>query len=133
MPDISTAGRYRVIWNGRNPDEVRYEISPGTEMRLVGDGISGVNAWDPGASPQMTWLGNGRWSITVSLLANKDVKFLAGNAWGAFDYEDNSGGSQAVGVARKIRWEGGNNFKTPATAGTYTIVLDENNQTVTFN
>ncbi|MCA6467771.1 MAG: SusF/SusE family outer membrane protein, partial [Chitinophagaceae bacterium] len=133
MPDITTAGRYRVIWDGRNPDQLRYEISPGTEMRLVGDGISGVNAWDPGASPQMTWLGNGRWSITVSLLANKDIKFLAGNAWGAFDYEDASGGSQAVGVARKIRWEGGNNFKTPATGGTYTIVLDENNQTVTFN
>ena len=133
MPDITTAGRYRVIWDGRNPDQLKYEISPGTEMRLVGDGISGVNAWDPGASPQMTWLGNGRWSITVSLLANKDIKFLAGNAWGAFDYEDASGGSQAVGVARKIRWEGGNNFKTPATGGTYTIVLDENNQTVTFN
>lgn len=133
MPDINSAGRYRVIWNGRNPDEVRYEISPGTEMRLVGDGISGVNAWDPGASPQMTYLGNGRWSITASLLANKDIKFLAGNSWGAFDYEDASGGSQAVGTARKIRWEGGNNFKTPAVAGTYTIVLDENNQTVTIN
>jgi hypothetical protein len=38
-----------------------------------------------------------------------------------------------VGVARKIRWEGGNNFKTPVAAGTYTIILDENNQTVTFN
>jgi hypothetical protein len=133
MPDISTAGRYRLIWNGRNPDEVRYEISPGTEMRIVGDGISGVNAWDPGASPQMTYLGNGRWSISVSLLANKDIKFLAGNAWGAFDYEDASGGSQSVGTARKIRWEGGNNFKTPATAGTYTVVLDENNQTVTIS
>ncbi|MFM9021091.1 MAG: SusE domain-containing protein [Sediminibacterium sp.] len=133
MPDITSAGRYRVIWDGRNPDQIKYEISPGTEMRLVGDGISGVNAWDPGASPQMTWLGNGRWSITANLLANKDIKFLAGNAWGAFDYEDASGGSQAVGVARKIRWEGGNNFKTPATGGTYTIILDENNQTVTFN
>ncbi|NDA61025.1 MAG: hypothetical protein EBX50_03175 [Chitinophagia bacterium] len=133
MPDISTAGRYRVIWNGRNADEVRYEISPATEMRLVGDGIQGVNAWDPGSSPTMTYNGNGQWSITVNLLANKDIKFLAGNAWGAFDYEDNSGGSQAVGVARKIKWEGGNNFKTPATAGLYTIVLDENKQTVTIN
>ncbi|MEI8111719.1 MAG: SusE domain-containing protein [Chitinophagia bacterium] len=133
MPDISTAGRYRVIWNGRNADEVRYEISPATEMRLVGDGIQGVTAWDPGSSPTMTYNGNGQWSITVNLLANKDIKFLAGNAWGAFDYEDNSGGNQAVGVARKIKWEGGNNFKTPATAGLYTIVLDENKQTVSIN
>jgi hypothetical protein len=133
MPDITTAGRYRVIWNGRNADEVRYEISPATEMRLVGDGIQGVSAWDPGASPALTYSGNGRWTITTNLLANKDIKFLAGNAWGAFDYEDNSGGSQGVGTARKIKWEGGNNFKTPAVAGTYTIVLDEQKQTVTIS
>jgi hypothetical protein len=133
MPDITTAGRYRVIWNGRNADEVRYEISPATEMRLVGDGIQGVSAWDPGASPSLTYSGNGRWTITTNLLANKDIKFLAGNAWGAFDYEDNSGGSQGVGTARKIKWEGGDNFKTPAVAGTYTIVLDEQKQTVTIS
>jgi hypothetical protein len=133
MPDITTAGRYRVIWNGRNADELRYEISPATEMRLVGDGIQGVSAWDPGASPALTYSGNGRWTITTNLLANKDIKFLAGNAWGAFDYEDNSGGSQGVGTARKIKWEGGSNFKTPAVAGTYTIVLDEEKQTVTIS
>jgi hypothetical protein len=133
MPDITTAGRYRVIWNGRNADEVRYEISPATEMRLVGDGIQGVSAWDPGASPALTYSGNGRWTITTNLLANKDIKFLAGNAWGAFDYEDNSGGSQGVGTVRKIKWEGGDNFKTPAVAGTYTIVLDEQKQTVTIS
>jgi hypothetical protein len=104
-------------------------------MRLVGDGIdqAGVNAWDPGSSPQMTYAGDGVWTITVNLFANKDIKFLAGNAWGAFDYEDNSGQSQATGVAKKIRWEGGNNFKTPGTAGTYTITLDEKSQTVTIN
>lgn len=124
FPDITTAGRYRVIWDGRDRDNIKYFISPGTEMRVVGDGINGVPAWDPASSPQMTYNGNGVWTITLSLLANKDIKFLAGNAWGAFDYEDNSGGSQSVGSPRAIRWEGGNNFKTPATAGTYTITLD---------
>lgn len=135
FPNITTAGRYRVIWDGRNVDDIRYEMSPATEMRLVGDGINeaGVNDWDPGSSPQMTYNGNGQWSITVNLKANKDIKFLAGNAWGAFDYEDNSGGSQALGTPRPIKWEGGSNFKTPAVAGSYTIVLDENNQTVTIN
>jgi hypothetical protein len=47
MPDIATAGRYRVIWDGRNVDNVKYEMSPATEMRVVGDGMQGVNDWDP--------------------------------------------------------------------------------------
>lgn len=131
--DFATPGRYRVIWDGRDRDNVKYFASPATEMRVVGDGMTGIPAWNPGASPQMTYAGNGIWTITIALDANKDIKFLAGNDWGAFDYEDNSGGSQAVGTPRAIKWEGGSNFKTPATAGSYTITLNENLQTVTFN
>jgi len=132
---LAAAGDYRVIWDGRNPDDVKYHISPADEMRLVGDGIdqAGVNDWDPASSPQMTYNGNGVWTITIALKANKEIKFLAGNAWGAFDYEDNSGGSQATGTPKSIVWDGTANFKTPATAGTYTITLNEYAQTVTIN
>ncbi len=133
FPNITTAGRYRVIWDGRDVNNIKYFMSPATEMRLVGDGITGVNAWDPPTSPQMIYMGNGVWTITIGLEANKDIKFLAGNNWGPFDYEDNSGQSQAVGTPRKIKWEGGNNFKTPTVAGTYTITLDEYAQTMTIN
>ncbi len=135
FPNITTAGRYRVIWDGRDVNAVKYETSLANEMRVVGDGINqaGVNDWDPPTSPQMTFTGNGVWTITLNLKANKSIKFLAGNAWGAFDYEDNSGGSQATGTARKIKWDGGGDFKTPATAGTYTITLNENAQTLTIN
>ncbi len=133
--DYPSAGRYRVIWDGRDRDNIKYFTSPATEMRLVGDGMNvpGVNDWDPPTSPQMTYSGNGIWTITIALKANKDIKFLAGNAWGAFDYEDNSGGVQTLGTPRPIKWDGGPNFKTPATAGTYTITLNENLQTVTIN
>lgn len=133
MPDIATAGRYRVIWDGRGIDNVKYEMSPAAEMRVVGDGIQGVAAWNPGASPQMTYMGSGKWQISITLIGGKDIKFLAGNDWGAFDYEDNSGGVTATGIARKIKWSGGDNFKTPTLSGTYTIVLDEHAQTVTIN
>ncbi len=133
MPNIASAGRYRVIWDGRNVDNVKYEMSPATEMRVVGNGIQGVPDWNPGASPQMTYAGNGVWTITLNLVAGKDIKFLAGNDWGAFDYEDNSGGSTATGTARKIKWEGGDNFKTPTASGSYTITLNEKTQTVTIN
>lgn len=128
----ASAGRYRVIWDGRNVDNVKYEMSPATEMRLVGDGIdqAGVNDWSPETSPQMNYQGFGVWTITINLKANKDIKFLAGNAWGAFDYEDRSNGNTDTGVNRGIGWDGGNNFKTPATAGTYTITLNEYTQTM---
>ena len=133
MPDVSATGRYRVIWDGRDVNNIKYEISPATEMRVVGNGITGVSDWNPGASPQMTYVSSGGWTISIALDANEDIKFLAGNSWGAFDYEDASGGSQSTGSPRRIKWDGGPNFKTPATAGTYTITLNENTQTVTIN
>ncbi len=133
FPNITNSPtRQRVIWDGRDVNNTKYEMSPATEMRLVGDGMNqaGVNDWDPPTSPQMTYSGNGVWTITIALKANKDIKFLAGNAWGAFDYEDNGAGT---GGDRKIRWEGGNNFKTPGTAGTYTVTLNEYTQTMRIN
>lgn len=129
----NTAPRTRLIWDATNTQQIRYEKSPAAEMRVVGDGMQGVNAWDPGASPQMTYSGNGTWTLTLNLIGNKEIKFLAGNAWGAFDYEDNSGGSQATGTPRAIKWDGGPNFKTPASSGSYTITLNEHTQTVTIN
>lgn len=127
------ATRLRAIWDGTNTQQLRYELHPAAEMRVVGNGIQGVNEWDPGTSPQMTYLGDGKWQITLTLIADRDIKFVAGNAWGAFDYEDNSGGSTATGSPRSIKWDGGGNFKTPGATGSYTITLDEHAQTVTIN
>lgn len=126
MPDIPAAGMYRFIWDGTDVKNVHYEMSSAAEMRVVGDGmnIPGVGDWDPGTSPQMTYLGNGIWSAVLALKANKEIKFLAGNAWGAFDYENAGGG--------KIKYDGGPNFNTPGTAGTYTITLNEHTQTYTI-
>ena len=113
------SGRTRTFWDGSDPLNLKYSLSPATEMRVVGNGmnIPGVNDWDPGSSPQMTYQGNGLWRATLVLKANREIKFLSGNAWGAFDYEDAGGG--------KIRDDGNNNFATPITAGTYTITLNE--------
>jgi hypothetical protein len=134
FPNITTPGRYRIIWDGRNVNNIKYELSPATEMRVVGDGIQGVAAWTPGVSPQMTYAGNGKWTITTTLVGGKDIKFLAGNDWGAFDYEDSGdAGSAGSTVKRGLRWEGGDNFKTPASTGVYTIELDENAQTVSIH
>lgn len=119
-------GRMRAIWDGSNTTNLQYSLTPATEMRVVGNGmnIPGVNDWDPPSSPQMTYAGNGVWTATLALKPG-EIKFLSGNAWGAFDYEDAGGG--------KIRWDGSNNFTTPATAGTYTITLNEYTASYTIN
>lgn len=129
----AAATRVRAIWNGTNPQQVKFDKSPATEMRVVGNGMQGVPDWNPGASPQMTYNGNGVWTITLTLVANKEIKFLSGNDWGAFDYEDNSGGSTATGTPRSIKWDGSDNFKTPVATGSYTITLNEHTQIVTIN
>ncbi|TDH25133.1 SusF/SusE family outer membrane protein [Segetibacter sp. 3557_3] len=133
---VNPPGRYRVIWDGRDSSALKYDMTAAAQMRVVGDGmdVPGVNDWDPGSSPQMNYLGQGRWQIRLSLKAGKDIKFLAGNAWGAFDYEDNGdNGSTGSNTNRKLKWDGGGNFKTPAVAGTYTIILDEYAQTMQIN
>ncbi|MET0636584.1 MAG: SusF/SusE family outer membrane protein [Chitinophagaceae bacterium] len=128
------AGLSRLIWDGTDPLNLKYQLMAATEMRIVGNGMdqAGVNDWDPGSSPQMTYGGNGVWTLTINLKADKEIKFLAGNDWGAFDYEDASNGNQTPATAMKIAWNGGPNFKTPLVAGTYTITLNEKTQTVTI-
>ena len=120
------AGRYRVVFDASNVKDQYYYVSAANEMRVVGGGFSpGVAEWSPGSSPQMTYQGNGVWTITLTLNANKPFKFVAGNDWGVFDYEDAGNG--------KIQWTGGDNFSTPSVAGTYTITLNEYTGTYTIN
>ena len=127
MPNITTAGVYRVIWNGSDVNNIKYDMNSGAEMRIVGDGIQGVAEWTPGVSPTMTYLGLGKWRIIRKMIPGKDFKFVAGNAWGAFDYEDAGSG--------KIKWDGGGNMKVPGgfnSALDCTIILDEYTQTWTI-
>jgi starch-binding outer membrane protein SusE/F len=126
----AAAGKYRVIWDGRSRDEVTYTMMLANEMRVVGNGLDGVAEWTPSVSPTMNYSGNGIWTLTVNLIGGKEIKFLAGNDWGAFDYED--AGDTGTPGERKIKWEGGGNFNTPATSGTYTITLNEITQKVTI-
>lgn len=127
------ATRSRFIWDGTDPQQLKYEMFAASTMRVVGDGMVGVNDWDPANSPEMTYAGNGVWTITLNLKAGKEIKFLSGSAWGDFDYEDDGdAGSSGAITKRKIKWTGGGNFSTPAAAGTYTITLDEYHQTVTI-
>lgn len=123
MPNITKPGFYRVIWNGSDVNNIKYDTSSATEMRIVGDGINGTPAWDPANSPQMTYLNNGKWQIITKMIPGKNFKFLSGDAWGAFDYEDNGNGT--------IRWDGSTNMTVPLgidATKNCTIILDEYTQ-----
>jgi hypothetical protein len=111
FPNITAADNYRIIWDGTNRDNIKYEISHG--LRVVG----AFQGWDPGTATPMTYNGNGVWQITITLPAG-DFKFVSADGW-VFNYG---------GTGGKISRDGPN---LNVSGGTYTITVDEYNQTYT--
>ena len=111
FPNITAADTYRVIWDGTNVDNIKYEISHG--LRVVGN----FQGWDHSTATPMTYAGNGVWTVTITLPAG-DFKFVSADGW-VFNYG---------GTAGKISRDGPN---LTVAGGTYTITVDEYNQTYT--
>jgi starch-binding outer membrane protein SusE/F len=124
MPNIASAGKYRVIWDGTDKNNIKYSLTNGG-MYVIGSATNG--GWDNQAGqndtqrPPLTYMGNGVWQGSVPLIAG-EIKFIV--LKGSWDF--NYGGS-----AGKIA-QGGSNIAI-ATPGTYTITVDEYNQTYTIN
>jgi hypothetical protein len=110
MPN-ATAGTYRVIWDGTDVNNVKYEMFKG--LRIVG----AFQGWNPATAPDMNYLGNGRWQRTITLTAG-EFKFVSADGWD-FNYGK---GATTGSLAR-----GGDNLNVAA--GTYTITVDEYNRT----
>ncbi|MBN9383074.1 MAG: SusF/SusE family outer membrane protein [Chitinophagaceae bacterium] len=125
MPNIPSAGTYKVIWDGTDIKNLKYTLQS-WHMYLIGDATAG--GWDNASPnlPELTYQGNGVWKITgVPLTGGKAFKFLM--VKGTWDY--NYGGTQGdtspmTGTAK----EGGGNILVPA-SGTYTVTIDEYNHT----
>ncbi|MBI1782403.1 MAG: SusF/SusE family outer membrane protein [Sphingobacteriales bacterium] len=123
MPNIASAGKYRVIWDGSDKNNIKYSLSNGA-MYVIGSATLG--GWDNNASqndtqrPPLAYMGNGVWQGSVTLTAG-EIKFIV--LKGSWDF--NYGGSGG-----KIS-QGGANIAV--SAGTYTITVDEYNQTYTIN
>ena len=124
MPNINPAGKYRVIWDGSDKNNIKYSLTNGA-MYVIGSAT--VGGWDNLAGqndtqrPPLTYMGNGVWQGSVNLTAG-EIKFIV--LKGSWDF--NYGGS-----AGKIS-QGGSNL-TIASPGTYNITVDEYNQTYTIN
>jgi hypothetical protein len=112
MPAITTPGTYRVIWDGTDVNNIKYKMSSG--LRVVG----GFQNWTPETAPAMTYQGNGVWKTTIALPAG-EFKFVSAEGWD-FNYGGSGGMSGTIS-------EGGGNLSVAG--GTYTITVDEYNQT----
>lgn len=110
-------GLVRAIWDGTNPQQVRYELSK-AQLRVVG-GAPEFGSWIPDNALNMTYLGNGIWEVTVTIAASAEFKFVSSQGW-SYNY-GGSGGDNGT-ISRD-----GPNLNKPA--GTYTIRVDEYNQT----
>jgi hypothetical protein len=110
MPN-ATAGTYRVIWDGTDVNNVKYEMFKG--LRIVG----AFQGWNPATAPDMNYLGNGRWQRTITLTAG-EFKFVSADGW---DFNYGKGATTGSLV------RGGDNLNVAA--GTYTITVDEYNRT----
>ncbi len=115
------SGLRRIVWDGTDIKNLKYSVTDGT-LFLVGNATAG--GWDNSAGnaalPAMTYSGNGKWTVTTTLVAG-EFKFIVTK--GSWDF--NFGGKDG-----KIA-EGGDNLSV-ATGGSYTITLDEYNRTYTI-
>jgi starch-binding outer membrane protein SusE/F len=115
--ETGTPGLVRAVWDGTNPQQVRYSMTKG-QLRIVG-GAAVIGNWDPNNALDMTYMGNGVWQKTVTFTGGTDFKFVSASGWD-LNYGDAGGG--------KIS-EGAGNISRPA--GTYTVTVDEYNRTFT--
>ncbi|MFM2137810.1 MAG: hypothetical protein RJA57_117 [Bacteroidota bacterium] len=115
--ETGVAGLVRCIWDGTNPQQVRYSMNRG-QLRIVGS-LPVVGSWNPDNALDMNYMGNGVWQRTLTLPSAGEFKFVSASGW-SFNYGDAGGG--------RIVENGGNLNRG---AGTYTITVDEYNRTFT--
>ena len=114
----AVAGLVRAVWDGTNPQQVKYEMTKG-QLRIVG-ALPIIGGWNPDNALDMTYMGNGVWQKAVTFSGATEFKFVSASGW-VLNYGD-AGSGKIV--------EGGGNYSRPA--GTYTITVDEYNRTCTI-
>lgn len=112
----------RAIWDGTDPQQLRYSLS-NAQLRVVG-GAAVIGDWNPDNALNMTYKGNGVWEATVTFSANTEFKFVSAEGW-SFNY-GGDGGSGNSGTISKD----GPNLNKPA--GTYKITVNEYTQSYTI-
>lgn len=112
----------RAIWDGTDPQQLKYSIS-NAQLRLIG-GATVIGDWNPDNALNMTYKGNGIWEVTVTFSANTEFKFVSAEGW-SFNYGGDGGSGNSGNISKD-----GPNLNKPA--GTYKITVNEYTQTYTI-
>jgi starch-binding outer membrane protein SusE/F len=118
------AGRWRCIWDGTDTKNLRYAVSAPGELYMIG-GDANIGNWDNSAGnaniPKFTYLGNGQWSLTVTVSSGAFFKLIMEK--GNWDLQWGKG--SAPGTMKMRFFDADPDaFNFPA-AGTYTVLVDE--------
>ncbi len=111
-------GKVRAIFDYSNVSNPQFSLTEGNGMWVIGDAT--VGGWSNSGNetdvqrPPLAYQGNGVWSGSVALSAGS-IKFIVKKGDWGFSY----GGSNGM-----ISYQNGSNISI-ATAGTYTITVDE--------
>lgn len=116
--ETGVTGLVRTIWDGTDPQKVKYRMYKG-QLRIVG-GAPVIGDWNPDNALDMTYMGSGVWQKSVTFTGSTEFKFVSASGW---DYNLGDAGGGRIS-------EGSANITKPA--GTYTITVDEYNGTFTI-
>lgn len=118
----AAAGNRRIVWDGIDPLNLKYSNTQ-AKMYLIG-GDPAIGNWNnsPGtALPEMTYLGNGLWTVNVTLSGATVFKFIVEKGVWGYQYGDDGSG--------KAIFRNGDSDPDPnainIAAGTHTITLNE--------
>lgn len=123
------AGNRRIVWDASNVLALKYSSTQAKVFLIGGD--AAIGNWNNSPStalPEMTYLGNGLWTVNVTIGSSTAFKFIVEKGVWSYQYGDGGGG--------KAQFRNGDSDPDPnainISAGPHTITLNEYTGTYTI-
>lgn len=124
------SGLMRTYFDGSAAVNLKYSLTPGKVFLIGGD--AAIGNWNNAPAtplPEMTYQGNGQWTVSVTISNPTFFKFIVEKGVWGYQYGDGGPG--------KVKWRNGDADADPPAisipAGTHTVTLNEYTQTYSIN